>query len=106
MGCDSEQVEQPHPPVELGDEDSVSGLCIDDLHPLWGRQLGCVWVGEGRLELTGMAHLSENCGREEAPSIDRAPSIDAVRGRMGEDGRDCELRGEEGGARPLGGEDG
>jgi hypothetical protein len=54
------------------------------------------------LELTGMTHLSEHCGREEAPSVDRAPSIDAVRGCMGEDGRDCKLRGEDGGARPLG----
>jgi hypothetical protein len=54
------------------------------------------------LELTGMTHLSEHCGREEAPSVDRAPSIDAVRGCMGEDGRDCKVRGEDGGARPLG----
>jgi hypothetical protein len=59
-------------------------------------------VGGGRLELTGMTHLSEHCGREEAPSVDRAPSIDAVRGCMGEDGRDCKLRGKDGGARPLG----
>jgi hypothetical protein len=53
-----------------------------------------------------MTHLLEHCGREEAPSIDRAPSIDTVCDCMGEDGRDCKLRREDGGARPLGGEDG